>query len=1208
MTDYKQLPLYALINFSLTETPFKRILNNDVVQGIDDNDSNDLLIAKNHDYSIREQYKWLLDYSNNMYLNKKKEIFENETSKNVLAKNKDIQRQNKYYESLIIHYIKNFLFNDIDDSVLETIEFSNRNTLYSDNTNINQLFYEILYKYFENKLSKKILFEKNSSEPPLKDIKSNEIDNIDSYVDIVTTIDPIKTNEKDPEKKRVVEINNLETIEQNLSRILSKFPKELQDDLDFKNNIYIIDQQFNELSNKTVSNSTDDFYYSANKNNVLEYPYNRLQMIKNIVKNKEKNDPYLNTIIKNIEEEYATEIQTEREINSKFMETFNNIDTKLNVSDSKFTNNTLEYKFAIILNSLNNRNTILTNYYHIFNNILKNTNEDKANNITLTQVYPYLSRAFISYYKTIINNIYSKLVEKPFKPTVFKSLTISLIMYRALFNCLYEKTLKDTDIIDLKYFNDSFSPGNMLLNDFFVELKPFLDQYKKSNNALKVKVFCKINDYTGIIDTVYDPQIRNKVKEIIEYKDIDKRIFSKNKNNDNALTIVKKGATSNIVFNKVFDTATNNIVASYMAISNSLENLEGTILYTFGASGTGKSYTLFGAKGVPGVVQSAIQSLSNVSKISIKIFEIYGQGFNDNSYWESKNENNIFEKYILHNIKLENNKFKHYGALPCDYNDFINIKDKNNISEDNFIQNYSTLVIETDDMDIKSLDFEDLIDTIDNKRKEGINFNIREKLGESKINNRGNTIFDYKDKTYKIKTVKPTANNPVSSRSILVYEFIITKKVNSSVIEIPLIIVDMPGKEIISNSYNCQAPRTSIFKVVNPSIYKNEFCDQNSFDILSKMKTILYNKRDNINMDQKFKEGAIKIYKKISDAFKNKEFFKLIKGVKNSISSTEKETGLVLTNTILVNKLEYLWLYKVELGFKENSVEITLSNLIDKFYTNLINYAKANDFVKDILSVETNICKINENDYGYLPGNLALNLIKYSTNTIPLELVQLFNYVAHMKDDTPLNLYKNMCNKIKIAYDRGNYASISTILKDTIGNYYNIPYKLKDNNSQAIKDFYDEIFEGLYINENINGVMDYMFSLQGITSSIEQNNSNLQYTESNIFKKDTVVIKKLFDYYNFSSFKNKKRAVLENYISFFLCANISKNEGIKSALEQNVELTKPIINPASGLKQTPAPVELTNTNYYKQLDIQQIRMFDDIQKILEKLITVEKFV
>ena len=88
---------------------------------------------------------------------------------------------------------------------------------------------------------------------------------------------------------------------------------------------------------------------------------------------------------------------------------------------------------------------------------------------------------------------------------------------------------------------------------------------------------------------------------------------------------------SSIKFTEVFDSTQfpgNDDISKYMQIASRLKDGYGVCLITYGYSGTGKSYTLFGKQDKDGTVQGLLQStlgkLDQLDKVYFRLFEIYG--------------------------------------------------------------------------------------------------------------------------------------------------------------------------------------------------------------------------------------------------------------------------------------------------------------------------------------------------------------------------------------------------------------------------------------------------------------------------------------------------------------------------------------------------------------------------------------------------------
>ena len=90
-------------------------------------------------------------------------------------------------------------------------------------------------------------------------------------------------------------------------------------------------------------------------------------------------------------------------------------------------------------------------------------------------------------------------------------------------------------------------------------------------------------------------------------------------------------------FTEVFDTPNfpdNSAVSSYMSLVTKLTNKESVCLITYGYSGTGKSFTLFGSSNSQGLLQSTLNGLDGIDQLYFRTYELYGRGFNYNDYWK----------------------------------------------------------------------------------------------------------------------------------------------------------------------------------------------------------------------------------------------------------------------------------------------------------------------------------------------------------------------------------------------------------------------------------------------------------------------------------------------------------------------------------------------------------------------------------------------
>ena len=198
-------------------------------------------------------------------------------------------------------------------------------------------------------------------------------------------------------------------------------------------------------------------------------------------------------------------------------------------------------------------------------------------------------------------------------------------------------------------------------------------------------------------------------------------------------------------------------VTKYMTIETQLSKKKGVMLMTYGYSGTGKTFTLFGSSGVnkkQGMLQSTLNNIRGLDEVRFRVLELYGLGVQYPYYWESKD---IKQHIITYNLYInENNTIK-----IKDHNENENIKGILNDTETGFKSLQGNRVKEI------FKNFDKFIDDIDHIRK-------------------------------KENRIRKTPNNPESSRSIVIYEFHLL--IEGSYV--PFIIIDLPGREEIVETFS----------------------------------------------------------------------------------------------------------------------------------------------------------------------------------------------------------------------------------------------------------------------------------------------------------------------------------------------------------------------------------------------------------------------
>ena len=235
-------------------------------------------------------------------------------------------------------------------------------------------------------------------------------------------------------------------------------------------------------------------------------------------------------------------------------------------------------------------------------------------------------------------------------------------------------------------------------------------------------------------------------------------------------------------FDEIFFSAefsNNNTISRYMLLDKLISNGIGIFLVTYGYSGVGKSFTLFGTDKTGGLLQSTIQNMKNIKKTKMRIFEIYGKSL---PYSDGYNNlSDIDQQLIYYNLKIYNSGAKGLKLA---------LKD-NETSETNDINSYI-------------------------KNNTGfINFPDRPQDLKTTLSSISNLVEDIENirKKSTPRRVKPTVNNPNSSRSILIYEFVFTVKLENGIEkDVSFVIDDMPGLEDPIKTYVTENNKKIIFQ------------------------------------------------------------------------------------------------------------------------------------------------------------------------------------------------------------------------------------------------------------------------------------------------------------------------------------------------------------------------------------------------------------
>lgn len=385
-------------------------------------------------------------------------------------------------------------------------------------------------------------------------------------------------------------------------------------------------------------------------------------------------------------------------------------------------------------------------------------------------VYVYINRGIIMLYRRTIKEILSKINSKSRRGEIvfFEKNYYYVLLYLNNFLDKIFKLIRIEDIIDIVNSKSNVKKGFTILNHFKLILDIYRDYFQQ-----QVTIYARINDWG---DQTTDRKVFESYME--------KQRREEKETSNNTTLLINKGNCNehdndkdSFIFTEVFDSTffiDNSSIASYMNIHTQLSQGKGVVKMTYGYSGVGKTHTLFGKTGeIKGLLQSTIEKINGLKSFGLKIFELHGTAYPYSFYWnvnpENETEANSIDQrlfyYIISSTQDGTLKIPDGNNVTEEINEFSKMKKYINDDSENSYRYIDQHQIKT------TIDnFNDLIESIDNHRK-------------------------------KNKRIIETPNNPESSRSILVYDFKLRIDIDGEEKDVPFIIIDLPGREEISETY-----------------------------------------------------------------------------------------------------------------------------------------------------------------------------------------------------------------------------------------------------------------------------------------------------------------------------------------------------------------------------------------------------------------------
>lgn len=435
-------------------------------------------------------------------------------------------------------------------------------------------------------------------------------------------------------------------------------------------------------------------------------------------------------------------------------------------------------------------------------------------------VYNYINVGTLTFYHRIITTIVNKIKvgDKSDKILYFNKYHHMTLLKLKFFIESLIMTVEPSDVIDIRECKGEAVNRFLLLNYF----KDILESYNETDMNV-ITIYSRINDIREPIK-YNDTNFIDYLKQKMFLSDYDRNMIKKNSlfntmvsgvgqsnqeylKSDNLDTTLMYVSTSSCdglqkdyistdvklkqypnleplnqyKFTEVFDSVKfpdNGSISKYMTLDTQIAKGKGVAIMTYGYSGTGKTFTLFGNtnSGKQGMLQSTLDNITGLKWVKFRLFELYGHGLSYPHYWNSEHDgqpriNDIEHEIYAYNLELTTDSLK-LSSQSTDQIQSKGIKD--------YIDKHINLMqIDTHDCTNSSYTF------------------IAGNMISNVFGNFDGFMDTVEEERKKTGRIRDTPNNIVSSRSVLIYDFVI--RVGDK--NVPFIILDLPGREEIVASY-----------------------------------------------------------------------------------------------------------------------------------------------------------------------------------------------------------------------------------------------------------------------------------------------------------------------------------------------------------------------------------------------------------------------
>lgn len=613
----------------------------------------------------------------------------------------------------------------------------------------------------------------------LKDKNVKEDTTIESKVS--SLVEQLKLNNSKREKKSDIIINEYTRLKQAVQNRLMQIELKIDEDIDFNSPEYRIKQIDNETFKSDAKGSytrrIENSYFSKENVDIMK------DLTAVLLKDDQNEQKIMHTIYNPQFQEMMGGANTEDEIIR--------LVTQGQEISRRVSNAQKEYQAVV------DRYNLAHNHYLQHTAFLLLVATSQLVQTESYVVYSYINEGIIVLYEDILSSMIKEMREKNTNVAVYlkKYHYITIHKLHNFFNQILNKKII-TDPLNKISIDDSGTKVRYYFH-LFNHFKRTMDNYKRLNMN-EITIYARINDF----------DISTSRNERVFASD---HYLNRTENYDHRRLVVQKDRCSSLrdngrdefKFTQVFDSEKFkdiNVVSDNMALASLITEGKGIALMTYGYSGVGKTFTLFGKKKGDktdqGILQTTLDNISGLNKVELRLFELYGRGSIYPHYWRSTQ---------LTRDQTNSQNFKEYTDVKKNVKTYCPLT----VAKDNkvyqYLRYFNIMEDKTDKGEkvLKVSGYEEIkkedIPLYTNAAGDYQN-TFKTVLGEhvkQTFRNIADLIDSVDDIRKKIGTIRKTPNNPESSRSMIVYDF----RLYVGSVVVPLIIIDLPGREEIVQSY-----------------------------------------------------------------------------------------------------------------------------------------------------------------------------------------------------------------------------------------------------------------------------------------------------------------------------------------------------------------------------------------------------------------------